>query len=69
MQLEASSHDRLRQRVLQRYARTLLAAPDAVIDFLLGQFIIATRHLPQSRRVIIAERLRDAADSIERNPD
>jgi hypothetical protein len=39
--------------------------PDVVLDFLLGQLVVCTRHLPRSKRMALAEKMRDAADAIE----
>jgi hypothetical protein len=57
---------KFRSRVLTRYAAALLQQPDAVVDFLCGQLLVVTRHLEQSARIAISERVRDCADAIER---
>ncbi len=56
----------LRQRVFTRYARSLKESPSEVIDYLLGHVALVSRTLPSSQRFVVAERLRDAADLIER---
>jgi hypothetical protein len=65
MRLELAPRDRLRQRVISRYVSALTSSPLSICDYLAGQFLIVTRHLPLSTRYAIGERLRDLADTVE----
>ena len=58
---------RFRQRVVvQCYVGASTTSPAQIVDYLFGQALIVTRHLPLSTRIIIAERARDLGDAIER---
>jgi hypothetical protein len=63
---DAERAARLRQRVFGRYAKSLLSSPHDIVAFLLGQVVIATKHLPLAQRMQLAEKIRDVADLVER---